>query len=111
MDKIISFIRRIRSKREETRKMMLAVSMIVSMSLVGLIWVVGITNPKREKDEKVVGVEETLKPFSMFGESIKDKYQDLSASLGDLGKTFKSIKEGVEKEAEKEIIELDPIED
>jgi hypothetical protein len=56
-------------------------------------------------------VEETLKPFSLFGESIKDKYQDLSASLGDLGKTFKSIKEGVEKEAEKEIIELDPIED
>lgn len=111
MDKIISFIRRIRSKREETRKMMLTVSMIVSMSLVGLIWVVGITNPKREKDEKVVGVEETLKPFSMFGESIKDKYQDLSASLGDLGKTVKNIKEGIGQEAEKEIIELDPIED
>ncbi|HPK14222.1 MAG TPA: hypothetical protein PLB93_01780 [Candidatus Paceibacterota bacterium] len=111
MDKIISFIRRIRSKKEETRKMMLAVSMIVSMSLVGLIWVVGITNPKREKDEKVVGVEETLKPFSMFGESIKDKYQDLSASLGDLGKTVKNIKEGIGQEAEKEIIELDPIED
>ena len=111
MDKIISFIRRIRSKGEETRKMMLAVSMIVSMSLVGLIWVVGIMGGKKAPDEKVVGVEETLKPFSLFGESIKDKYQDLSASLGDLGKTFKSIKEGVEKEAEKEIIELDPIED
>lgn len=111
MDKIISFIRRIRSKGEETRKMMLAVSMIVSMSLVGLIWVVGITNPKREKNEKVVGVEETLKPFSMFGESIKESYQDLSANLGDLGSMFKNIKDGMEERGEKEIIELDPIED
>ena len=111
MDKIISFIRRIRSKREETRKMMLAVSMIVSMSLVGLIWVVGIMGGKKAPDEKVVGVEETLKPFSLFGESIKESYQDLSANLGDLGSMFRNIKDGMEERSEKEIIELEPTKD
>lgn len=90
---------------------MLAVSMIVSMSLVGLIWVAGIMGGKKAPNEKVVGVEETVKPFSMFGEGVKGTFQDLSASLGNLGKTFNNIKDGIDQEAEKEIIELDPIED
>ncbi len=98
-----------RSKREETRKMMLAVSMVVSMSLVVLIWVVGITGRKEGDKKNVVGVEETIKPFSMFGQSMKEKYSDLSASLGDLGKTFKNIKDGVS--LDKETIELNPIKD
>jgi hypothetical protein len=110
MDKIISFIRRIRSKREETRKMILTISMIVSMSLVGLIWVAGITGKKDKENKNVIGVEETIKPFSMFGKSMKETYTDLSASLGDLGKSFKNIKDSL-PEQEKEIIELDPIKD
>lgn len=90
--------------------MMLAISMIVSMSLVGLIWVAGITGRKGEYRKNVVGVEETIKPFSMFGQSMKETYSDLSASLGNLGKTFKNIKDGATLE-DKEIIELDPIKD
>ncbi len=109
MSKIKSFIRKLRSKPEDTRRIIFVVSLASSMIVVILIWISGITNPSSKKVIKEKdSVEETNKLFAVIKDGIKETIGDLAASLKDINIMISGIKEDIERE--KEIIEISPIE-
>lgn len=77
-----AYIKKIQSKPEDIRKQILVGSLIVCMSFVGLIWVNSL-GYKFNKDTKLK-VEEDIKPFNMFKQTISNTYNNISASVGNI---------------------------
>ena len=100
-----AYIRKIQLKKEETRKQIFAGVMIVCMSLVGVIWI-GTLGYKfgHKPTEKVA---DDIKPFALFGKSIKDTYGSVSASVGKISEMKKQENKKVEEEKQ---IEMIPVE-
>lgn len=97
-----TYIKKLQSKPESTRKQILVGSLVVSMSLVCLIWI-GTLGYKFNKDT-TAKVEEDIKPFALFGKTISDTYNNVTASVGNI-----STKKEKSKEKEKQI-DLIPVE-
>jgi hypothetical protein len=78
-----SYIKKLQSKKEDTRKLIFFGSLAVCMSLVGFIWVyslgVRFGNPK-----VAVQADEDIKPFKLFTNSISDTFKNISASVGSI---------------------------
>ncbi len=103
-----NYIKKIQSKTEETRKQILAGVMIVSMSLVGFIWVHSLGtrfgSPKIQEQ-----ANDNVKPFKLFGNSISETFSSISASVGNATSKIDIKKEVVVPKSEK-IINLIPVE-
>ena len=76
-----AYIKKLQSKKEETRKQIFAGVMIVSMSFVVLVWFYSLgdifSNPKVKEQ-----TNEDIKPFKLFSNSISDTYKSIGASVG-----------------------------
>ena len=75
------YIKKLQSKSENTRKQIFVGSMIVCMSLVGLIWIGDLSN-NLSNQNTATKVKEDIKPFSLFGKVISDTVGNISASVG-----------------------------
>ena len=105
------YIKKLRLKPEETRKQILIWSLILCMSLVLLVWFTTIGHQTQSKKEKeIVKQEETenIKPFSMIKTSIKETYEDIYSSVGDINS---QMKEEIKVEVPQKQIDLIPIEE
>ncbi len=88
------YIKKLQSKSESTRKQILVGSLIVSMFFVGVIWIGSFG--QKFSSEKTVKVEEDIKPFSLFGKTISDTYNNITASVGNISLPNKQAEEKVE---------------
>ena len=100
-----AYIRKIQAKKESTRKQILALSMIVSMSLVVFIWVyslgVRFGNPE-VKDQ----ASEDIKPFKLFSNTISDTFKNVGASVGKAPSVNK-IQDEVKNDKQVELIPVE----
>lgn len=97
-----TYISKLQKKSEESRKQILFVALVVSMFLVGSIWVYSLTN---RFDNKVqTKVKEDIKPFALFGDSISNTYKNITASVGNISLP---IKQEVKTEKQIDLIVVD----
>jgi hypothetical protein len=98
-----NYIKKLQSKNENTRKQILIVSMVVSMVVVGSVWIYGLST--RFGPQTVAKVNEDVKPFKLFGDSLAETYKNISASVGNISSI--SSKNNT---PEGKVIELIPVE-
>jgi len=105
-----AYIKKLQSKPEYIRKQIMFGTLAVSMFFVGLIWISGIGG--KFSSENTAKVEEDLKPFALFGQTVKDTYGNVTASVGDIKTALKKDELKVEesKVEENKQIELIPVE-
>lgn len=104
-----TYIKKLQSKSENTRKQILVGSLIVCMSFVGLIWVNSFGN--KFSKENTVKIHEDIKPFALFGQSISDTYKNISASVGNISSSVKKDEPKVEEKVVNEkVVDLIPVE-
>jgi len=108
------YIKKIQSKPEHIRKQILLGSLVVCMTIVVFIWVTTLVHisTKKETVKKDVGVKkEVVHPFALFGQTLKDTYNNLTASVGNISGTAEKEKIKVEEaKAEEKVIDLIPVE-
>lgn len=76
-----TYIKKLQSKKEDTRKQILVVSLVACMSFVVFVWVYGLTDHLFTQDNATQASKD-IKPFTLFANSISDTYQNISASVG-----------------------------
>jgi hypothetical protein len=101
------YIKKLQSKPEDTRKQILAGSLIVSMSLVGYIWISSFTTNFNEQSSQKL--QDDIKPFTLFGNKISETYSDISASVGNIKLPQEQIEEETKINSGK-VIDLIPVE-
>jgi len=76
------YIKKIQNKEEIVRKQIFAGLLIVSMTIVGFVWIYNLGNrfDKKVKEQ----AREDVKPFKLFTNSISNTYKNISASVGSI---------------------------
>ena len=97
------YVNNLRAKPEHIRKQAVFVVMAVAVVLICGLWVYSLSH--RFGKQTSVKVSEDVKPFAMFGQSIKSSYLGLTASLGNSGIL------GAEKKNEGKMIPLTVVPD
>ena len=97
------YIKKLQGKPEHIRKQILVAGLVVCMSFVGLIWV-GSLGYKFSK-ENTAKAQEDIKPFALFGQTISNTYNSVTASVGNI-----SSPKPVEKVVTEKVIDLIPVE-
>lgn len=103
------YIKKLQSKPEPVRKQILVGSLIVSMSLVCLVWIGSLGYRFDNNEAKVAKEDNGMKPFALLGETITDTYDNITASVGNISDTKEKIKEEAKVVEEKQI-DLIPVE-
>ncbi len=92
-----TYIKKLQSKEEDIRKQILAGALIVSMSLVALVWMYSLSD-RFSSDTKVAQTDNSTKPFTLFANSVASTYNNIAASVGSFSFANKS-----EQPAQKQI--------
>jgi len=100
------YIKKLQLKSEDTRKQILFGSLIISMSFVFVVWISSLGY--RFNKESSIKTQEDIKPFALFGQTISDTYNNVTASVGNISSS-KEEKKIEEVEVEK-VIDLIPVE-
>jgi len=104
-----SYIKKLQSKSENTRKQIFFASLVVCMSFVSIIWVSSLGYKFSKNNE--VKTENDIKPFALFGKSISDTYENVTASVGNVSLQKKEVENNKEIKVENEkVIDLIPVE-
>jgi hypothetical protein len=105
------YIKKLQSKSESTRKQILVGSLVIFMSFVCLIWVSSISG-RLGSGQVAAKTEEDIKPFALFGQTIKDTYSNVTASVGNISATLKKEEPSIvePKKEEQKQIDLVPVE-
>lgn len=98
-----AYIKKLQSKEEIIRKQILVASLIVSMAVVGSVWVYSLSDRFGDKEVAVADTT-TTKPFALFSSSISDAYQNISASVANFSRKSSAPK------TEPKQIDLIPVE-
>ena len=99
-----AYIKKLQSKSEVVRKQILVGSLVVCMAFVGVIWIS--TLGYKFSKNNVAKSQDVIKPFALFGQSISNTYNNITASVGNISST---IKKEQTKTPEKQI-DLIPVE-
>jgi hypothetical protein len=100
-----TYIRKLHLKPEDTRKRIFVGSLAVCMCLVGIIWISSLGYKWGKASS--VKVEDEIKPFALFGQSISNTYSDITASVGNIKGIKKEESRKVEVEKQ---IDMIPVE-
>ena len=73
-----SYIQKLKSKPEDSRKRILMASLVVSMTLVVSVWVYNLGDHFKSNAPDQAMTD--LKPFSMLASSVSDSYKNAGAS-------------------------------
>lgn len=103
------YIQKIREKPENERKQYAMLWTIISMAVVGSLWIYSISH--RFDSRISEQTKEDVKPFSIFSKTISNTYNSISASVGNINqiKEVVSTKDEVKTTPDK-VIDLIPIE-
>lgn len=104
-----TYIKKLQSKTEETRKLIFVSSLIASMSVVSFIWIYGLSDRLGDSQVKVQ-TNEDIKPFKLFTSSMSDTFKSISASVGKVSSTKEEIKKEESNEDTEKEIDLIPVE-
>ena len=77
------YIYKLREKPDHIKQQYLFFVMFVAMSFVVAIWIYGFTVKTDNEVSFGDKISNDIKPFSLFGQSIKDTYKSMTASSGD----------------------------
>lgn len=80
------YIKKLQSKKEEEKKQVLVFSLVISMAIVGAIWIYSL-NDRFNDNNKVADASDTnttTSPFSLFTDSVVSTYHDIAASVGNI---------------------------
>ena len=102
-----TYIKKLQSKPEDVRKRILIGSLIVSMSFVFVVWISSLGY--RFNKDNSVKTEEAIKPFALFGQTVSETYNNVSASVGNISLPKEENKK--EEVKVEKIIDLIPVED
>ena len=94
-----AYIKKLQTKSEDTKKLILVTALSISMFIVGSIWIYGITANFNKKVEVKANKEE-VKPIALFTNLFSDTYKNISASVGNV--SFLQKKEEI-KNTDKQI--------
>lgn len=100
-----TYVKKLQSKSEDSRKRILVGSLVLCMSFVVFIWVVGLGS-KFYKEENIAKENtEIKKPFALLKESFSNTLNNLTASTGNIPIIKKEVTEQpiAETKQEKEI--------
>jgi hypothetical protein len=75
------YIHKLQNKPEDHRKLLLIVFMAISMSIVAGVWVYSL-NQRFSTPTVAEKSRDDIKPFILLGDSIKNTYQNITASAG-----------------------------
>lgn len=103
-----TYIRKLQGKPEHVRKQILFGSLVVCMLFVVSVWV-GSLGYKFNKNNSAK-VQEDIKPFALFGQTISNTYNNISASVGSASSSVNKEKKIEEKVKNEKQIDLIPIE-
>lgn len=99
-----TYIKKLQSKSEDTRKQILFGSLVLCMSFVVFVWVSGMGS-KFNKVESVAIDKEIVKPFAIFKQSFSSTVNNLTASAGNIPKTKKVEEVKEEKQIDLIVVE------
>ncbi len=77
-----SYIKKLQSKQEHVRKQILVGSMIVCMSFVIVVW--GYSLNDSYTTRQVATTDNSVKPFTLFSNSVTNAFTNISASVGSI---------------------------
>lgn len=99
------YIQNLKSKTETERKQYALLGTIICMVLVGAVWVYSLGG--RFDNDTKAQARDDVKPFALLGSSLKNTYNNISASVGNA----KSIsnKDSENTESDGKIIDLIPV--
>ncbi len=103
---MLTYIKKIQSKSEDTRKLIFVGSLILCMSFVSFVWIYNLGDRFSSPEVKVQS-DEDIKPFKLFTNSISDTYKNISASVGSVS-SKKNTEEVIRKDEKQ--IDLIPVE-
>lgn len=89
-----SYVKKLQSKSEESRKQILTFSLLICMSLSVFIWVYSLGDHFNSKTSEQANND--LKPFKLFANSISNTYQNITANAGNAS----TVKEETKKQIE-----------
>ncbi len=96
-----TYIKKLQSKSEVARKQILVGSLVVCMTLVGVIWISSLGY--KFNNEKTAKVEDDMKPFALFGQTISETYDNVTASVGNIST------QKIEEKKNEKVIDLIPV--
>jgi len=99
-----TYIKKLQSKPEHVRKQIFFGSLVVCMAFVSFVWIGNLGYRFSQKSSQEV--KEEIRPFALFGQSISNTYNSISASVGNAKIMSKNLK----KEDSGKVIDLIPIE-
>lgn len=103
---MLTYIKKIQSKSEDTRKRIFIGLLIVCMSFIFIVWISSLGY--RFNKENSVKTEENIKPFALFGQTISDTYNNVTASVGNISLPKEDKK--IEETKVEKVIDLIPVE-
>ena len=86
-----AYIKKLQSKKEESRRAILVGALTLSMCLVGFVWIESLSS--RFNADTSAKTAESIKPFALFANSLSDTFSDISASVGSIGVNNTDTKE------------------
>ncbi len=95
------YIKKLQSKEEVVRKQILLGSLIVSMAVVGSIWVYSLTDRFGSQAVAQKNTEgSATKPFALFANSVVDTYNNITASVGNFSLSKNKKEQSKEKQVD-----------
>lgn len=101
------YIKKLQSKDEFARKQILTGVMALSMVIVGVVWIYSFGHVFGKSDKKVAESDNTIKPLTIFKNSIGDTYKNISASVGKISSAKKELQNAKDEGKQ---IDLIPVE-
>lgn len=90
-----TYIKKLQAKDEIVRKQIFFGLMVVSMAIVGSIWIYNLTDRFDSKVKEQA--REDVKPFKLFANSLSGTYENISASVGNIKKLKNSEESKVDE--------------
>lgn len=103
---MITYIKNLQSKTEDTRKQIVVLALVASMSLVVFVWVSSLNGLFVSKPKPEAVASSDVKPFKLFTNSLSDAFSNISASVGKIS----SIKKDAKDISNQKQIDLIPVE-
>lgn len=100
------YIKKLQAKDESKRKQIFAGVMIVSMSVVGFIWIYSL-GVRFGSPKVAVQADEDIKPFKLFSSTFSNTIKNIGASVGKAPSTSEIPKE--ETVSQEKQIDLIPV--
>lgn len=97
-----TYIKKLQSKEEDSRKQILIVSLVLAMIIVGSIWVYSLTD-RFSGDNAVANTtadDSSVKPFALLKDSIASTYENISASVGKFSSSIKPVDQPGQKQVD-----------